>query len=69
LSEFAPRFAGANQHDAQELLSFLLDGLHEDLNKVKQKPTTAAIESDNRPDAVVSKEAWYNCNCKVAINH
>ena len=31
----APRFGGAFQQDAQELLSFLLDGLHEDLNRVK----------------------------------
>ncbi len=29
---------GCSQHDAQEFLRFLLDGLHEDLNRVKVKP-------------------------------
>jgi ubiquitin carboxyl-terminal hydrolase 6/32 len=33
LQKVAPRFAGYQQHDAQELLNFLLDGLHEDLNR------------------------------------
>ena len=31
-------FAGYNQQDAQEFISFLLDELHEDLNKVLIKP-------------------------------
>lgn len=38
LSTFAPQFGGFRQHDAQELLSFLLDGIHEDLNRVKKRP-------------------------------
>ena len=32
LCRVAPQFRGYEQHDAQELLVFLLDGLHEDLN-------------------------------------
>jgi ubiquitin C-terminal hydrolase len=31
-------FAGNDQHDAQELLSFLLSGLSEDLNRIEKKP-------------------------------
>ncbi|KAG0065974.1 ubiquitin-specific protease doa4 [Linnemannia elongata] len=31
ISGFAPQFKGNEQHDSQEFLSFLLDGLHEDL--------------------------------------
>lgn len=31
VGKFAPQFTGARQHDCQELLRFLLDGLHEDL--------------------------------------
>ncbi|KAJ6534629.1 hypothetical protein DFH09DRAFT_1284138 [Mycena vulgaris] len=38
LQRFAPQFSGYQQHDSQELVAFLLDGLHEDLNRVKQKP-------------------------------
>ena len=32
LSRFAPQFSGYQQHDSQELVAFLLDGLHEDLS-------------------------------------
>ncbi|KAG9058490.1 CSN-associated deubiquitinating enzyme Ubp12 [Serendipita sp. 407] len=38
LYRFAPQFNGHAQHDAQEFLAFLLDGLHEDLNRAPQKP-------------------------------
>lgn len=33
LAKYAPQFNGSLQHDSQELLAFLLDGLHEDLNR------------------------------------
>ena len=58
LGEFQPRFSGYQQHDSSEFLSFLLDGLHEDLNRVHKKPVTQPVESGGRPDAVVAKEAW-----------
>ena len=38
LQRFAPQFSGYQQHDSQEFLAFLLDGLHEDLNRVFKKP-------------------------------
>lgn len=38
LQKFAPQFSGYQQHDSQELVAFLLDGLHEDLNRVLDKP-------------------------------
>ena len=37
VGRFAPRFAGYSEEDAQEFITFLLDGLHEDLNKIKKK--------------------------------
>jgi len=58
LERFAPQFAGYQQHDSQELLAFLLDGLHEDLNRIKTKPYTENPEVDDRPQDVVAKEAW-----------
>lgn len=38
LARFAPQFMGYAQQDTQELLAFLLDGLHEDLNRIQKKP-------------------------------
>lgn len=60
LAHFAPQFSGFNQHDSQELLAFLLDGLHEDLNRVKCKPYVEAKDSDDRPDEQVADEYWRN---------
>ncbi|XP_077248420.1 ubiquitin carboxyl-terminal hydrolase 10-like [Tasmannia lanceolata] len=60
LARFAPQFSGYNQHDSQELLAFLLDGLHEDLNRVKEKPYIEAKDSGARPDNVVADECWAN---------
>lgn len=60
LGRFAPQFSGFNQHDSQELLAFLLDGLHEDLNRVKCKPYSEAKDSDGRPDEEVADEYWGN---------
>jgi ubiquitin C-terminal hydrolase len=37
IANFAPQFTGYSQHDSQELLAFLLDGIHEDLNRVANK--------------------------------
>lgn len=58
ISDFQPRFSGYQQHDSSELLHFLMDGLHEDLNRVMVKPTTEQVDSKGRADAVVAKEAW-----------
>ncbi|XP_078369197.1 ubiquitin carboxyl-terminal hydrolase 4-like [Oculina patagonica] len=60
VGRFAPQFSGYQQQDSQELLAFLLDGLHEDLNRVKKKPYVEIKDADGRPDAVVAKESWHN---------
>jgi hypothetical protein len=54
----APRFQGSHDHDAVEFMSFFLSGLHEDLNRVLRKPEVEDVESDGRPDAVVSTLSW-----------
>jgi len=36
-------------------MAFLLDGLHEDLNRIRNKPYIEIKEADNRPDEV---EFW-----------
>lgn len=60
LARFAPQFSGFNQHDSQELLAFLLDGLHEDLNRVKCKPYIEAKDGEGWPDEEVADEYWRN---------
>lgn len=60
ISSFAPQFSGYNQHDAQEFLAFLLDGLHEDLNRVKSKPYIQAKDADGRHVEEVANEYWAN---------
>lgn len=48
IQRFAPAFSGYQQHDAQEFLRKLLEGLHEDVNRVtaKPKPITEDIDDD-----------------------
>ena len=60
VSKYAPQFGGWAQHDAQEFLAFLLDGLHEDLNRVEHKVPTEAVEADGRDDCVVAGLSWEN---------
>jgi len=52
VGRFAPQFSGYQQQDSQELLAFLLDGLHEDLNRVKKKPYLELKDANGRPDSV-----------------
>eukprot|EP01135_Chromosphaera_perkinsii_P011394 Nk52_evm39s2391 gene=Nk52_evmTU39s2391 len=58
ICKFSPQFEDFEQHDAQEFLAFLLDGLHEDLNRVTKKPYIELKDSDGRPDEEVSAEEW-----------
>ncbi|KAF5401413.1 Ubiquitin carboxyl-terminal hydrolase 4, partial [Paragonimus heterotremus] len=56
----ANQFYGYAQHDSHELLVFLLDGLHEDLNRVINKPYVETKDAGDREDEVVAEEAWLN---------
>lgn len=38
----------------------MLDGLHEDLNRVKCKPYVEVKDSDGHPDEEVANEYWQN---------
>ena len=60
IADFQPTFIGYNQHDSQELLSFLLDGLHEDLNRVTDKPFVESIDYKGESDEVFGFESWKN---------
>ena len=60
LGKFNEHFAGNEQHDAQELLAFLLGGLSEDLNRIQNKPYIEAPDSDGRPDSELADIWWSN---------
>lgn len=63
LTSHAPQFGGSDQHDSQEFLSFLLDGLHEDLNRILNKPTwqpspEQEAELERMPQQIASDQQW-----------
>ena len=58
LEKFAPQFAGYQQHDSQELLGYLLDGLHEDLNRVRDKPYVEHKDCEGMADEEAAALAW-----------
>jgi Ca2+-binding EF-hand superfamily protein len=60
IGQFNHRFGGYHQQDAQELISTLLGALHEDLNRVHDKPYNEQPDSNNRSDEVVAMEWWRN---------
>mmetsp|Transcript_26939 Transcript_26939/g.58892 ORF Transcript_26939/g.58892 Transcript_26939/m.58892 type:complete len:512 (-) Transcript_26939:53-1588(-) len=60
LAKFAPQFEGYEQQDSQEMLSCLLDGVHEDLNRVKKKPYIEDKDCDGSNDEGDAILAWQN---------
>ena len=64
VGRFAPSFSGYAQQDSQELLTFLLDGLHEDLNRIRKKPYIEIKDSNGRPDEVL---LFYKKFCGVIV--
>lgn len=58
VSSINPMFSGYAQHDSQEFFSFIVDGLHEDLNRIDKKPYIESVQSNNRPDNEVALESW-----------
>jgi ubiquitin carboxyl-terminal hydrolase 4/11/15 len=64
IGRYAPSFSGWGQQDSQEFLGFLLDGLQEDLSRVKKKPYIEKPDSTdemvNNPEAIreMAAQVW-----------
>ena len=58
VSAYAPQFVGYQQHDSQELLGFILDRVHEDLNLVKKKPYFEDNEVVGQNDDEMARDSW-----------
>ena len=53
-------FSGYSQQDSQELLTTILDTLHEDLNRIKKKPYIESKSTDDPNDNSIVESTWYN---------
>ena len=60
VGSFAPQFNNNYQHDSHEFCQFLMDGLHEDLNRVKNKPYVEQMEAYGMKDRLAAEESWRN---------
>ncbi|XP_055404346.1 ubiquitin carboxyl-terminal hydrolase 2 isoform X1 [Bubalus kerabau] len=58
IQRYAPRFVGYNQQDAQEFLRFLLDGLHNEVNRVTARPKSNTENLDHLPDDEKGRQMW-----------
>ncbi|XP_068954142.1 ubiquitin carboxyl-terminal hydrolase 8 [Petaurus breviceps papuanus] len=52
------QFSGYSQQDSQELLLFLMDGLHEDLNKADNRKRHKEENNDHLDDFKAAEHAW-----------
>jgi ubiquitin C-terminal hydrolase len=59
LGKHAAQFMGYDQHDSQELATYLLDALHEDCNRITEKPYIEKPEqTEQESDPEASAKAW-----------
>lgn len=69
---FNSRFSGYEQHDSHELILFMLDGIHEDLNRCKNKPQVESVIGDGTNDEETAIESWKRCklrNDSIIVDH
>ncbi len=60
IAQFNDQFSGNDQHDAHDLLTFVLNGLNEDLNRIAEKPYIEQPDSDGRSDKELADIWWCN---------
>lgn len=62
--QFVRQFAGFSQHDSHEMLTFMLDALHEDVNRIKSKPYQELIEKTETESIQEASERWWLSHLK-----
>lgn len=58
LGRFESRFLGYHQQDSQEFLSALLDRIHEDVNRVHEKPYIELPDYEGQEEHLFAQESW-----------
>jgi len=58
ISKHTPSFEGYHQHDCQEFIASLLDGLHEDVNRVPVKKFEEYPDMNEMEDEEAAKKSW-----------
>ncbi|KAF9560109.1 cysteine proteinase [Agrocybe pediades] len=63
ICQLKSQYNGTEQHDSQEFLSFLIDGIHEDLNRIIAKPNYTRTpeeeaELERLPQQIASDREW-----------
>ncbi|KAG6816055.1 hypothetical protein H0H87_008971, partial [Tephrocybe sp. NHM501043] len=75
--QYDRQYEGFNQHDSQEFLTFLLDKIHEDLNRVLTKPTEPQLTSEQElalemrdPRRAIDEEwdKWRSSNDSIIVD-
>ena len=58
------QFDGYRQQDAQEFLSVLLEQLHEDLNRITEKPYIELLEKQSNENDLIASKRWWDLHKK-----
>jgi ubiquitin carboxyl-terminal hydrolase 4/11/15 len=72
IGRFAPQFSGWQQHDSHELLTFMLDGIHEDLNHPSGPVSVDGVFGDGTDDEAAADRSWerhVTRNRSIVVDH
>ncbi|KAG6829066.1 hypothetical protein H0H92_005840 [Tricholoma furcatifolium] len=77
IRQYDPQYIGTNQHDSQEFLTFLLDKIHEDLNRILTRPPQPRLTAEQElalerrdPRRAIDEEwaNWRSSNDSIIVD-